>query len=144
MPKFDLILKPGEPIPEEFVAILNTRLPASYRNKLLKHGGLIRVSVSSPYVERTTKSKTLITVDDGFIAALEAEGNEPEALRARLQPLPVKALNGICVALKLPVRSRASSREVREAIVQRLNSGHVWRRIAGEDLQQNPEVNPQA
>src|SRR2546421_22198 len=52
VPKFDLILKPGEPIPEEFAVILHKRLSPAVREKLLKHGGLIRLSVATPYVDR--------------------------------------------------------------------------------------------
>jgi gamma-glutamylcyclotransferase (GGCT)/AIG2-like uncharacterized protein YtfP len=136
VPKFDLILRPGQSIPEEFDAILSKRLSEDYRKKLLKHGGLVRVSVASPYVDRQKTAKRRVAIDEDFIATLESEGNNPNAVRERVRTLPVKLLSEICHRLRIPVRSAASSREIREAIVQRLNSEHVWRRIAGSDAEE--------
>jgi hypothetical protein len=135
VPKFDIILKPGEPLPEEFAPILNRRLSPALREKLLKHGGLVRLSVASPYADRK-EAKTPIVVDDTFIAGLEASAKVVEEVRARLQPLAIKHLLEICARLRLPVRSKASSRELREAIVQGLQSGHFWQKISGS--QQHP------
>ena len=135
MPKFDLILRPGESIPEEFDAILSKRLSPDYRKKLLKHGGLVRVSVASPYVERQNPAKANVAIDDDFIATLVSEGNSPNVVRERVRTLPVKLLSEICRRLQVPVRSGASSREIREAIVQRLNSEHIWQRIAGSEAE---------
>jgi len=142
VPKFDLILRPGESIPEEFDAILSKRLSPDYRKKLLKHGGLIRVSVASPYVDRQKTAKSHVAIDDHFIATLESGGNNPNAVRDRVRKLPVKLLSEICRRLQVPVRSGASSREIREAIVQRLNSEHVWRRIAGSDTEKVSDRKP--
>ena len=142
MPKFDSILKPGEPLPEEFAPILNKRLSRVFREKLLKHGGLIRLSVASPYAERPPGKHTPVPVDDAFIAALESDSKNVEALRPRLQLLPIKQLLEICGRLKLPVRSKASSREIREAIVQGLQSGHFWQKIShSEEPPATPSVN---
>jgi len=135
VPKFDLILRPGESIPEEFDAILSKRLSPDYRKKLLKHGGLVRVSVASPYVERQNPAKANVAIDDDFIATLVSEGNSPNVVRERVRTLPVKLLSEICRRLQVPVRSGASSREIREAIVQRLNSEHIWQRIAGSEAE---------
>ena len=131
MPKFDIILKPGEPLPEEFAPILSKRLSPALREKLLKHGGLIRLSVASPYIDRKAAKKTPIVVDDTFIVGLEANAKDVEGIRERLQPLAIKQLLEICTRLQLPVRSRASSREIREAVVQRIQSGHFWQKISG-------------
>lgn len=139
MPKFDLILRPGEPIPEEFDSILSKRLSPDYRKKLLKHGGLVRVSVASPYIDRKKTAKPQVIIDEDFIRALEKEGNNPSVVRESVRTLPIKLLAEICNRLQLPVRSRASSREIREAIVQRLNSEHVWGRIAGSGTEKTSD-----
>jgi gamma-glutamylcyclotransferase (GGCT)/AIG2-like uncharacterized protein YtfP len=131
MPKFDLILKPGEPLPEEFAVILNKRLSQAFSKKLLKHGGLIRLSASSPYVDRKAGKMTPIVVSEAFIAELQANVNDGEMIRARLQSLTIKQLREICDLLHLPVRSQASSGEIREAVVQRLQSGQFWQKISG-------------
>jgi hypothetical protein len=139
VPKFDLVLRPGEALPEEFDAILSKRLSPDYRKKLLKHGGLVRVSVASPYVERQKTAKFHPAIDEQFVAILESEGNNPNAIRERVRTLPIKLLLEICRRLEVPIRSRASSREIREAIVQRLNSQHVWQRIAGTATQKSSD-----
>jgi len=139
VPKFDIILKPGEPLPEEFLPILSKRLSPALRQKLLKHGGLIRLSVSSPYVDRKEARKSPIVVDDEFIRNLEAKAHDAEAIRLALQPLAVKQLLEICTRLQLPVRSKGSSREIREAVVERLRSGHFWQRISDSPPSQPPE-----
>jgi hypothetical protein len=130
VPKFDLILKPGEPLPEEFVPILTKRLSPVLREKLLKHGGLIRLSVSSPYVDRKEAKKHPTQIDDIFMAELEARSKESDVIRSRLELLSIKQLMEIIARLGLPVRSKASSREIREAILQRLQSGHFWEKIS--------------
>ena len=130
MPKFDLVIRPGEPLPEEFASILNKRLSPAFRQKLLKHGGLIRLSVASPYVDRKAAKKTPVVVDDALMTELESKSKDVEALRLRLLPLAIKQLLEICARLQLPVRSQASSREIREAVVQRLQSGHFWQKIS--------------
>lgn len=139
MPKFDIIVKPGEPLPDEFAQILNKRLSPSLREKLLKHGGLIRLSVASPYVDRKVAKKTPVVVDASFIAELEADAKDVEIIRTRLQPLAVNQLREICTRLLLPVRSQASSREIREAVVQRIQSEHFWQKISGSSSPSNTE-----
>jgi len=140
VPKFDIILKPGESLPNEFSAILSTRLSPAFRQKLLKHGGLIRLSVASPYVDRKLAKKNPVVVDDVFMKELEAISKDAAALRLRLQPVPVKKLLEICARLQLPVRSQASSREVREAVIQRLQSGHFWQEISGSQQPPPPRT----
>ncbi len=133
MPKFDMILNPGDPIPEEFAAILSNRLSPKLREKLLRHGGLIRVSVSSPYVERGKQSELpKLVVDDVFVRQLADKSGDTEATRGLLQRLTVKQLNDVCERLRLPMRVKASGREVREEILKRVQSGMVWDRIAGK------------
>lgn len=128
MPKFDVILQPGEAIPDEFLPILEKRLNQAAREKLLKHGGLIRVSVASPYVDRKTTRPTA-EINAEFIAKLESLSREEASLRAELKPLKIKELLAICKLIDLPTGSKASSREMRESILRRLQSSDVWDRI---------------
>ena len=129
MPKFDFILKPGESIPDELVPVLEKRLTSSLRQKLLKHGGLIRVSVASPYVDRTDR-KPAFEIDAAVIIEMEQLASEPEQLREKLAPLTIKQLKQICALLNLPTPSGVSSRETRDAIIRRLQSGHIWEKIS--------------
>lgn len=144
MPKFDIILKPGEPLPEEFRSILNKRLSPALREKLLKHGGLIRLSIASPYVDRKAVKAKTVVVDDALIAELETNSKNAELVRARLQPLAIKQLTEICRRLQLPVRSSASSREIREAIVQRIQSEHFWQKISGSQPDETNTIDKQS
>jgi hypothetical protein len=130
VPRFDLILKPGDAIPDELSAILEKRLSPAFREKLLKHGGLVRISVASPYVDRKSSSKKAFTIDETFIHELESIAQDGEDVRMRLQSLPLKQLRDICRRLDLPVRSNSSSREIREAIIRRLQAGRLWDNIA--------------
>ena len=129
MPKFDVILQPGEAIPDEFLPVLEKRLSKAAREKLLKHGGLIRVSVASPYVDRRA-DKQAVEINAEFITRLEGLSRDEVMLRKELTPLKVKDLSAICKLIELPVHSNASSRELREAIIRRLQSGDLWERIA--------------
>jgi len=138
VPRFDVILKPGEPLPEEFAPILDKRSSPALRQKLLKHGGLIRLSVASPYVDRREAKRVPIVVDETFIRDLEANARDTEVTRNGLQPLTIKQLLEVCSRLKLPVRSNASSREIREAVVQQLQSGRFWQRISGSSDPERP------
>jgi hypothetical protein len=130
VPKFDLILHPGEQPPGEFAAILASRLSADYRKKLLRHGGLVRLSVASPYLERKGGAKGKLSVTMDFIHSIEQRAREGNLARKDLENLSVKQLLEICRYLKLPIRSAASSREIRDSLLQQLQSGLIWGKIA--------------
>lgn len=130
MPKKDFQLKPGERLPENLADLIGKHLGASTVEKLLRHGGLVRLSVASPYVDRNNPKRKEAALDEAFMATLQRAGSDTAALAEVLANLPVKKLRELAQKLALPVRSKESAENLRGAIASHLRSGIVWKGIA--------------
>ncbi len=129
MPKHDVILQPGDPVPAEFVALIREKLGAQQVERLQQHGGLIRLSVAAPYVARQRNAPRVL-VDKAFLTELHAIRRNGQELEAKIRNLRMKELKTICRELSIPVRSKATAHEVRAQIVDFIRSEDKWQAIA--------------
>ena len=129
MPKNDLYLEPGQPVPEEYEALIKEKFGSGVIDKLQQHGGLIRLSITSPYISR--KKIQSVEIDDAYLKHLRAIRSE-DSLEIELRALRVNDVKAICRKLEIPIRSKASGQEIRTHIVDYLRSGDKWDAISGQ------------
>ena len=129
MPKFDVVLQPGDKVPTEFTTLIRKKLGRAQLDRLQQHGGLIRLSVAAPYVARGKNSPS-VYIDRAFLDELNAIRKDDRALESRIRPLRMKELKSICQELSIPVRSNATAHEVRAQIVDFIRSEDKWQAIA--------------
>lgn len=130
MPKYDILLKPGESIPDDIRDFLQHHFKPATLDKLLKHGGLVRVSVAAPYTPGRGKNQKKIAIDETFLNRLHEVQNNAEALQAELATLSIKHLKSLCQLIGQPVRTSASAQELRSQIVTSIRAADFWQRIS--------------
>ena len=127
MPKYEIIHKAGEPVTDEIRWILDRFFDLKEVKKLERLGGRILISIAAPYKAKKSKE---ITIDDSFVNNLKSNRNDVAALRNILDGLTVKLLKEICGLIKQPVRSNATSEEIKRELVRSLQAEDFWRRIS--------------
>lgn len=128
MPKHDVILQPGDPVPDDFAGLIREKLGALQLARLQQHGGLVRLSVAAPYVDRK-KDAPRVVVDGAFLNELHSIRQDGQALESRIRNLRTKELKDICQQLSIPIRSNASAHEVRAQIMDFIRSADKWTAI---------------
>jgi len=129
MPKHEIIHKAGELVTKETKWILNRFFDLKETEKLERLGGRILISVAAPY--KTKKPKEM-TIDDSFVSSLKTSRNDVAELRNSLDGLTIKQLREICNLVNQPVRSNATSEEIKRELVRSLQAEDFWRRISGK------------
>lgn len=127
MPKHEIIHKAGEPVTKETKWLLDRFFDLKEVKKLERLGGRILISVAAPY---KTKKPKEITIDDSFVNNLKSNRNDVAALRNILDGLTIKQLKEICGLIKQPVRSNATSEEIKRELVRSLQAEDFWKRIS--------------
>ena len=127
MPKYEIIHKAGEPVTDEIRWILDRFFDLKEVKKLERLGGRILISIAAPYKAKKSKE---ITIDDSFVNNLKSNRNDVAALRNILDGLTIKQLKEICGLIKQPVRSNATSEEIKRELVRSLQAEDFWRRIS--------------
>ena len=127
MPKYEIIHKAGEPVTDEIRWILDRFFDLKEVKKLERLGGRILISIAAPYKAKKSKE---ITIDDSFVNNLKSNRNDVAALRNILDGLTIKQLKEICGLIKQPVRSNATSEEIKRELVRSLQAEDFWSRIS--------------
>ncbi len=127
MPKYEIIHKAGEPVTDEIRWILDRFFDLKEVKKLERLGGRILISIAAPYKAKKSKE---ITIDDSFVNNLKSNRNDVAALRNILDGLTIKQLKEICGLIKQPVRSNATSEEIKRELVRSLQAEDFWKRIS--------------
>ena len=129
MPKHEIFHKAGEPVTKETKWILDRFFSLKEAQKLERLGGRILISVAAPY--KAKKSKEM-TIDDSFVSSLKAKKTDVAELRNSLDGLTIKQLREVCDLINQPVRSNATSEEIKRELVRSLQAEDFWRRISGK------------
>ena len=129
MPKHEIIHKAGEPVTKETKWILDRFFALKEVQKLERLGGRILISVAAPYKTKKTKE---MTIDHSFVSNLKTSRNDVAELRNSLDGLTIKQLREVCNLVNQPVRSNATSEEIKRELVRSLQAEDFWRRISGK------------
>ena len=129
MPKHEIIHKAGEPVTKETRWILDRFFSLKEAQKLERLGGRILISVAAPYKAKKPKE---MTIDHSFVSNLKTSRNDVAELRNSLDGLTIKQLREVCNLVNQPVRSNATSEEIKRELVRSLQAEDFWRRISGK------------
>ena len=122
MPKFDIILKPGEEIPDEFRDLLRNKFDEKNIDKLKRFGGRIQLSLTAPFTDRRHQKKS-ISVDQDFINKLAVSTTKANELLSKM------TLKQIRVMI-FPSASKTTVEEARKQLVSYLFSNDTWKKIS--------------
>ncbi len=131
MPKLDLILRPGEEIPEALRAALRTYFKPTELEKLFKHGGLVRVSIAAPYSPTKGPTSKKRQLDGDVLIEIEKLKDSPERLDEYLSSFSGKALLELCAKIGLPISKSSNARELKAQLVTTFRAGQIWNKIVG-------------
>jgi len=153
MPNHDLIFKQGEKPSETLRSILDTYFKPKEVEKLLKYGGLIKISLVVPFpstkkqtkkkpvadgsflhhtyppIKKTTKKKNQIDEED--MAKIEQLKDRSEKLEEYLSLFSNKALFELCAKIGLPISKNSNARELKGQLITTFRANEVWNKIAG-------------
>ncbi|MEK7677415.1 MAG: hypothetical protein AAB676_16430 [Verrucomicrobiota bacterium] len=131
MPKHDLILRPGEEIPETFKPALLACFKPAELEKLFKHGGLVRLSIAAPYSPTKGPTSRKRHLDGDVLAEIETLKEDPEKLDMYLSSFTSKALLDLCAKIGFPISKSSNARELKAQLVTTFRAGEIWNKIAG-------------
>ncbi|MBP6871650.1 MAG: hypothetical protein KBC43_06560 [Bacteroidales bacterium] len=135
MPKHDIILKPAEKLPKNLEVFVKETFRTSDLEKLQKFGGRIQVSITAPFTDRKSQNKEL-NIDQKFINDLISK---PASASNQLKHLTKDQLSQVAQKLKLSISSKMTIREVRNSIIDFVNSSRVWSAISGSNKSKTNE-----
>jgi hypothetical protein len=139
MPKHDLILQPGQEIPETLTATLRAYFKPGELEKLFKHGGLVRISIAAPYSPTKGPTSKKRQLDGQVLTEIEKLKDRPEKLEEFLSSFSGKALLELCAKIGLPISKSSNAREVKAQLVTTFRAGAIWNKIAGNPSSQTSE-----
>lgn len=122
MPKVNIFFNPGDDVPKDLQAVLNDYFSITDFEKLKKFGGRIQISITAPFTDRSVQNRQLI-IDEGFINDLKSRTTEAGDI---LKNLTKDQLVAVAELLTFPITRKASTKEIKKALVDYINSEEKW------------------
>lgn len=126
MPKYDIIIKPGETVPKEFEELLKSKFDEKSLDKLKRFGGRIQLSLTAPFTDRIHQDKVL-TVDQDLINNLASSNENATQL---LGKMTLKQIREIAKFIGFPIASKTTVEEARKQVISYLFSDDTWKKIS--------------
>jgi hypothetical protein len=130
VPKHEIRLMSGQPVPPEVKEILLRFFPKKQVDKLGRLGGRIQFSIAAPGPKRLDPTMKGLFIDESFVGELIAQRSNSEKMRAVLNGMSVRQLKEVCGMLGQPLRSKATKAEIIAEIVTNIGNEDFWRQIA--------------
>src|ERR1019366_2971248 len=137
MPKHDILIKPGEEIPEIIRSAMRAMFTTKDLEKLTRHGGLVRVSLAAPYSPSKGKSAKRTVVDKNLLDEIEKLKGNREKLEELFSSFKTKALLDLCKLIGMPISKSVNTRELKYQLLTTFQAGHIWNKIAGNNSELN-------
>jgi len=126
MPKYDIILKPGEEIPSEFKNLLEEKFDEKSLDKLKRFGGRVQLSLTAPFTDRKQQKKG-VAVDQELIDKLADSNERATKLLAKMT---LKQIREVARFIGFPVASKTTVEEARKQVISYLFSEDTWNKIS--------------
>ena len=127
MPKHNLIIKPGELVPDKVLSLLKKYFSEKDLIKLEKFGGRIQLSVTAPFVDRKTQNSKLV-ITDQLIAKITTDVS---AAKRIFSTMTREQLREVANELNYPITTKASANEIRKGLLDYVESSDKWLGISG-------------
>ena len=128
MPKVEILHSETTQVPTELKEILQKHFPEVLIRKLERLGGRIVISVTSPF-DKDKKKKSEIVIDENFVKDLNFLLPRTSEIQNELSKLSVRQLRQLAKLMKQPLRSNATSLEIRSELLGNLTSEEFWKKI---------------
>jgi len=140
MPSRQVLHPSGNRIPNE----LRTQLIDYFHfdlhtlERLERLGGRIAVSIAAPYVAQRNQKKgkearNPVEINQDFVASIKLPKGDPKELETRLKELTAKELRKLAELTGQPLRSDATTAEMRSELSRNLQAEEFWSRISNVD-----------
>lgn len=126
MPKFDIVLKPGEKVPEEFKQLLNDKFGEQQLDKLKRFGGRIQLSLTAPFTDRKEQKKKIL-IDDSFVKQITSSRRTADE---KLGKMTLKQMRELARFVNFPIASKTTVEEARRQLISYLFSSDTWKKIS--------------
>lgn len=126
MPKYDIILKPGEEIPGEFKSLLEEKFDEKSLDKLKRFGGRVQLSLTAPFTDRKQQKKGL-SVDHTLIDNLASSKENATKILAKMT---LKQIREVAKFVGFPIASKTTVEEARKQVISYLFSDDTWKKIS--------------
>ena len=126
MPKYSIILKPGEVIPIEFEDLIKSKFDKESLIKLKRFGGRIQLSLTAPFTDRKEQKKVLM-IDKDLIDNL---GMSIENSKNILGKMTLKQLREVANFVRFPIASKTTVEEARKQLISYFFSDDTWKKIS--------------
>ena len=127
MPKHEIFHKPGDQVSEEIRLIIDKYFDPKQARKLERLGGRILISIATPYKRRAKKE---ININEEFMSILTSKKRDSDALKSLLDELSIKQLKEVCQEMGHPVRSNATSEEIKRELIRSIQAEDYWNSIS--------------
>lgn len=126
MPKYDIILKPGEAIPKEFEELIKSKFDDKSIVKLKRFGGRIELSLTAPFTDRKQQKKGVIVNEDLIKSLMTSSENASKILSI----MTLKQIREVAKYIDFPIASKTKVEEARKQMISYLFSKDTWRKIS--------------
>jgi len=126
MPKYDIILKPGDEIPVEFRNLLKDKFDEKSIDKLKRFGGRIQLSLTAPFTDRKQQKKT-ISIDQDFINKLATSIKKANEM---LSKMTLRQVRESAKFVNFPIASKTTVEEARKQLISYFFSDDTWKKIS--------------
>lgn len=131
MPKVEILHPETTPLPIELKEFLWKHFPEPLIQKLERLGGRVLISVTSPYTKSNKNRKEQVSIDESFVQRLRDLSFSAHDIKPELARLSVKQLHKLATLLQQPLRSNATSLEIRAELLRSITSEESWKKISG-------------
>jgi len=128
MPKYNILLKAGEQLPDNVSQLIISVFNPSDIVKLKKFGGRIQISITAPFSEKRHLDKGLV-IDEEFIKKLM---QNPKAADEYLDILSKKQLTILGKLLHFSVNQKYTTKEIKNNILSFIQAPDKWEKIIGK------------
>lgn len=126
MPKYDILIKPGEVIPKEFEDLLRNKFDEKCLERLKRFGGRIQLSITAPFTDRKQQKKG-VTVDQMLLDELAASNENATKI---LGEMTLKQIREAAKFVGFPIASKTTVEEARKQMISYLFSDDTWKKIS--------------
>jgi len=131
LPKVEILHPETTPLPIELKEFLWKHFPEPLIQKLERLGGRVLISVTSPYTKSNKNRKEQVSIDESFVQRLRDLSFSAHDIKPELARLSVKQLHKLATLLQQPLRSNATSLEIRAELLRSITSEESWKKISG-------------
>jgi hypothetical protein len=127
----EIVIRPGEVLPEEFKAALDCLLGREMTDKARQRGGKFKVVLITPWPKAPKAKREKKIIDQEFVNRLKALAGDEIRLENEIAQLRGPEILKVATLLEVPMSKSSKLSSLRAQLHKTLRSEIVWNSIAG-------------